>query len=98
MASIHTMVSKNFNARYRVYGPFWQGRYKAKLVETPGYLRQLLLYIHLNPVTAEIVEKPDEYVWSGHREIVRRFKNPFVDPDELLLAFDETVKRRGGPT
>jgi len=92
MASIHTRVSKSYNARYRFYGSFWQGRYKAKLVETPEYLRQLLVYIHLNPVTAGIVEKPDEYVWSGHREVVRRFKNSFVDPDELLLAFDETRK------
>lgn len=92
MASIHSKVSKSYNARYRIYGSFWQGRYKAKLVETPEYLRQLLVYIHLNPVTAGIVERPDEYVWSGHREVVRRFKNPFVDPDELLLAFDETRK------
>jgi REP element-mobilizing transposase RayT len=92
MASIHTKVSKSYNARYRLYGPFWQGRYKAKLVETPEYLRQLLLYIHLNPVTAGIVERPDEYSWSGHREVVRRLKNPLVDPDQLLLAFDETRK------
>jgi REP element-mobilizing transposase RayT len=90
MASIHAKISKSYNARHRVYGPFWQGRYKAKLVKTPEYLRQLLLYIHLNPVSAGIVERPDEYVWSGHREVVRRFKNPFVDTDELLLAFDET--------
>jgi hypothetical protein len=75
-----------------VYGPFWQSRYKAKLVETPEYLRQLLLYIHLNPVTAGIVDRPDDYAWSGHREVVRRFKNPLVDPDQLLLAFDETRK------
>jgi len=92
MASIHSKVSKSYNARYRMYGPFWQGRYKAKLVETPEYLRQLLVYIHLNPVTAGIVERPVDYVWSGHREVVRRFKNPFVEPDELLLAFDETRK------
>jgi REP element-mobilizing transposase RayT len=92
MASLHTRVSRSYNARYRVYGPFWQGRYKAKLVETPEYLRQLLLYIHLNPVTAGIVERPDDYSWSGHREVVRRFKNPLVDPDQLLLAFDETRK------
>ena len=87
MASIHTKVSKSYNARYRYYGPVWQGRYKAKLVETQEYLRQLLLYIHLNPVTAGIVDKPGEYVWSGHRELVRRIKKPFVDPDQLLLAF-----------
>lgn len=92
MASIHSRVSKSYNAHYRVFGPFWQGRYKAKLVETPEYLRQLLVYIHLNPVTAGIVESPDEYVWNGHREVVRRVKNPFVDPDELLLSFDETRK------
>jgi REP element-mobilizing transposase RayT len=92
MASLHTRVSRSFNSRYRVYGPFWQGRYNAKLVETPEYLRQLLVYIHLNPVTAGVVERPDEFVWSGHREVVRRFKKPFVDPDELLLSFDETRK------
>lgn len=92
MASIHTKVSKSYNARYRVYGPFWQGRYRAKLVETPEYLRQLLVYIHLNPVTAGIVERPEEYVWTGHREVVRRYKNSFVDPEELLLAFDENRK------
>ena len=57
-ASIHTRVSKGYNARYRFYGPFWQGRYRAKLVETPEYLRQLILYIHLNPLTAGIAEKP----------------------------------------
>ena len=92
MASIHTRVSKGYNARYRFYGPFWQGRYRAKLVETPEYLRQLILYIHLNPVTAGIVERPVDFVWSGHRELVRNFRKPFVDPDHLLLAFDETRK------
>ena len=92
MASIHSRVAKNYNARHRFYGPFWQGRYRAKLVETPDYLRQLILYIHLNPVTAGIVERPVDFVWSGHRELVRKVRKPFVDPDHLLLAFDETRK------
>ncbi len=33
MASIHTRVGKGYNARYRFYGPFWQGRYRAKLTD-----------------------------------------------------------------
>jgi putative transposase len=90
MASIHTRTSKSFNARFRYFGPFWQGRYRARLVETPEYLRQLIIYIHLNPVAAGIVDKPGEYVWSGHRELVRNVKRPFVDSDQLLLTFDET--------
>jgi len=92
MASIHTRVSKSFNARHRFFGPFWQGRYRAKLVDTPEYLLQLILYIQLNPMTAGIVEKPVDFVWSGHRELVRKVRKPFVNPDQLLLAFDETRK------
>ena len=90
MASIHSRVSKSFNRRYRQYGPFWQGRYKAKLVEASEYLRQLVLYIHLNPVSAGIVEHPQDYPWSGHRELVRKIRKPLVDVDQLLLIFDET--------
>jgi REP element-mobilizing transposase RayT len=90
LASVQLKVSRAYNSHYRVHGPFWQGRYKAKLVENPEYLRQLILYIHLNPVVAGIVEEPGEFVWSGHREIVRKPRNPFVDPDQLLLVFGET--------
>ena len=90
MASIHVKVTKGFNARNRVWGPFWQGRYRAKLVEDPEYLRRLLLYVHLNPVAAGVVKKPEQHVWSGHREVVRGLRRPFVDPDQLLLVFGET--------
>ncbi len=75
---------------YRVHGPFWQGRYKAKLVDDPDYLRQLILYVHLNPVVAGIVGKPEDFVWSGHREVVRKVRKPLVDPEQLLLVFGET--------
>jgi hypothetical protein len=90
LASIQVKVAQAYNARHRVYGPFWQGRYKAKLVEDPGYLRQLVLYVHLNPVASGIVEKPEEFSSSGHREVVRKVREPLVDPDQLLLIFDET--------
>jgi putative transposase len=92
MASNHVKVTKGFNARSRVYGPFWLGRYRAKLVEDSEHLRRLLLYVLLNPVAAGVVKKPEqhEHVWSGHREVVRNLRQPFVDPDQLLLVFGET--------
>jgi putative transposase len=92
LASLQLKVTRAYNAHYRVHGPFWQGRYKAKLVEDPDYLRQLILYVHLNPVVAGIVGKPEEFVWSGHREIVRKIRDPLVDPDQLLLVFGETSR------
>ena len=33
LASVQLKVAQAYNARHNVYGPFWQGRYKAKLVE-----------------------------------------------------------------
>ncbi len=89
MASIQSRVSKSFNRRHRQLGPFWQGRYKAKLVEDSAYLQQLVLYIHLNPVSAGVVERPEQYPWSGHREVVRSTRAPLVQTDQLLLTFGE---------
>jgi len=57
MASIQGLATKGFNRRHRVYGPLWQGRYRARFVEDDVHLRQLLAYIHLNPVSAGLVDE-----------------------------------------
>jgi REP element-mobilizing transposase RayT len=89
MASIQGLTTKGFNRRRRVYGPLWQGRYKARIVEDEGYLHQLLAYIHLNPVNAGLVEDPSGYRWSGHREIIGRDGPGLVDVDEVLMMFGD---------
>jgi len=70
----------------RVIGPVWQGRYKAKLVDDPGYLDEVTLYIHLNPVRAGLGLG---YRHCGHRELVTRSRSPLVDVDDALLGFGE---------
>ncbi len=97
MKSIQQSVTRSFNARHRVFGPLWQGRYRAKLVEDQTYLDGLLAYIHLNPVSAGLVDDPVDYRWSGHREILGRTKEPIVDVDEVLVLFGgtrRTARRR----
>ena len=90
MRSLQQRVTRGVNARRRVYGPLWQGRYRAKLVEEQRYLDQLLIYIHLNPVTAGLVQDPAEYRWSGHRELLGMVKDPIVDVDAVLRPFGRT--------
>ena len=96
MASIQGLTTKGFNRRRRVYGPLWQGRYKARIVEDEMYLHQLLAYVHLNPVRAGLVQDPAEYRWSGHREVVGRGGPGLVDVDEVLVMFADNrrVARR----
>lgn len=89
MASIQGLTTKGFNRRHRVYGPLWQGRYKARFVEDEKYLHQLLAYIHLNPVSAGLVDDPAKYTWSGHREIIGKVNFGLVDLDEVLMMYGD---------
>ena len=90
LRSLQQRVTRFVNRGQRVYGPLWQGRYRAKMVTDEGYFQQLLAYIHLNPVSAGMVDDPARYRWSGHREILGRIKDPIVDVDVVLQLFGET--------
>jgi REP element-mobilizing transposase RayT len=84
--------SQGFNLRHRSTGPMWQSRYKAKLVEDQGYLEQLVAYIHLNPVSAGLVDDPSEYPLSGHRELLVRMPGALIDADQTLSIFGGTLR------
>ena len=86
-------VTRARNLRDRTFGPLWQGRFKAKEVTDDRYLVQLVAYVHFNPVTAGLVQNPDQYRWSGHREIIGRRRNPIVAVDDVLLLYGQTRRR-----
>jgi len=91
MRTVHHRVAQSYNGRHQQFGPFWQGRYRSKLVEEGDYLQQLILYIHLNPVTAGLVKDPADYRFTGHEEVLRgRRGRGLVDADETLAAFAPT--------
>ncbi len=73
---LQTTYSVRFNRRHRRSGHLFQGRFKAHLVEEDAYARELLKYIHLNPVRPKDKRKPipkefrrelTSYQWSSHR-------------------------------
>jgi REP element-mobilizing transposase RayT len=92
MHRIQNLYSRRFNKRHGRTGGLWQSRYKAKYVEDESYLGRLVLYVHLNPVVAGVVDDPAEYVFGGHREIKKQARSALVDIDETLLCFGPTRK------
>jgi len=46
-----------FNRRHKLFGHLFSGRYKALLVDatSPGYLRTVCEYVHLNPVRVKLL-------------------------------------------
>lgn len=67
MLALHFYYSQKFNFRHARVGHLFQGRYKAYLIEQERYLNALVRYIHLNPVKAGIVARPEDYPWSSDR-------------------------------
>jgi len=77
-------------------GHLLQGRYKGILVDRDTYLLELSRYLHLNPVRAKIVERPEDYRQSSYRTYVTGEKDAMVTTDLLLgmVAGDGRVARR----
>ncbi|MBW2545304.1 MAG: transposase [Deltaproteobacteria bacterium] len=80
-----------FNKRYDRVGHLFQGRYKAILVDKDAYLLELIRYIHLNPVRADMVSDPIDYPLSSHAAYTGHVQPPFwLTVDWGLGQFGET--------
>ena len=71
--------AKAINKGQNRVGHLFQGRYKNKLVPDNNYLLHLSRYIHLNPVKAGLVKKPEEYNYSSYLEYVGDRKSGFLN-------------------
>lgn len=76
MRYLNSVYTQRFNRAVRTDGPLFRGRYKAILVEADSYLAQVSRYIHLNPVTAKIVKKAEDYRWSSYPAYIDKVKGP----------------------
>lgn len=88
-----TWYAQYFNRRHRRTGHLFENRYKSILCDEDNYLLSLIRYIHLNPIRANIVtnlEQLDSYTWSGHRTIVGKSKQNWMDAGRVLSEFGET--------
>lgn len=66
MRYLGARFTQRLNARKGWDGPVFRGRFKNRVVEDEAYWRHLLVYLHLNPVTAGLVPYPDATIWSSH--------------------------------
>jgi len=70
MHDVQSSYSQFFNLKHNRKGPLWEGRFKHVLCETEDQLLHLTRYVHLNPVTARLVERPEEWAASSYQEYI----------------------------
>ncbi|NLH38957.1 MAG: hypothetical protein GX445_02715 [Elusimicrobia bacterium] len=70
MNNIQNSYTRYFNLKHKRKGPLWQSRFHRIAVQKDEYLIHLTRYIHLNPVTAFLVSKPEDWKYSSYQEYI----------------------------
>lgn len=87
MNNVLNSYTRYFNIRHKRKGPLWEGRFKKVLVVNDEQLFHLTRYIHLNPVTSNLIEKAEQWgASSSYQEYLN--KNP--GPDRITF-FEEIL-------
>ena len=79
-----------FNRRHNRHGQLFQNRYKSIVCQEDIYLKELVRYIHLNPVRAKVVDDVtalNHYAYSGHSALMDRKKRSWQDTEYILKVF-----------
>ena len=75
MGNTLNSYSRYFNLKQKRKGPLWVGPFKNVRVQSDEQLLHLTRYIHLNPVTASIVNDPGEWSASSYGEYISSLGN-----------------------
>ncbi|MCX6986057.1 MAG: transposase, partial [Lentisphaerae bacterium] len=96
MRRLLTGHAAGFNRRHRRSGHVFQNRYKSILCQEDVYLKELVRYIHLNPLRAGLVKDLDEldnFRFAGHGAIMGKNPNEWQSIDQTLAFFGEEAFR-----
>lgn len=87
--------SHYFNIKHKRRGPLWVGPFKNVLVESDDQLWHLTRYLHLNPVTAHLVDKAEDWQFSSYPEYINPslVSRRLCDYKELLEIKPHSYKK-----
>ncbi len=86
MTDVLISFSCYFNKKIRRKGPLWEGRFKSVSIDSDSQLLHLTRYIHLNPVTAYMVTRPDEWRYSSCNEYLDR-----VEANQRICYYSDVL-------
>lgn len=94
MHGINSSYTGYFNRKHGRSGHLFQGRYRGILVEKDAYLLLLSRYVHLNPVRAGVVRRPEHYRWSSYPGYIgKERESEWVEYTWVLSQFGRDKKR-----
>jgi len=90
MHSLLTSYSTYFNNKHSRAGHLFQNRFKSLLCSDEEYFMELIRYIHLNPIRANLIENLEQltsYPWTGHSGILGTVERVWQEVKSVLAFF-----------
>ncbi|MFD3155957.1 transposase [Haloimpatiens sp. FM7330] len=91
---VNGIYAKYFNKKYDYIGHLFQGRYHKEFIKNDAQMLEVSRYIHLNPVRANMVKKPERYKWSSYNMYIGKKQEKIIVPDRIFYYFNELNKRK----
>lgn len=88
MKWIQQVFAGRFNRKLGYVGHVWYDRFHSEILETKKRIITVFNYITDNPVRANLINKPEEYRYSGFYWIKKKIYD-LVDPPGFLVAYIE---------
>ncbi len=90
MQPFSVSYTKAINKRNMRTGPLFEGPYQAILVEQDEYLLHLSRYIHLNPVSADLVDRAEDWEFSSYKDYIGIRRGGITRPDIIIGFFKDS--------
>ena len=86
--------TNGMNRRYGRCGTLFQGRFQTKWVDRDEYLLHLTRYIHLNPVKAGLVKRPEDWAFSSYQDYLGLRRGTLPETATVLAQVGDTAAYR----
>ncbi|NLL29985.1 transposase [Clostridium isatidis] len=93
ISRVHSIYAKFFNKKYKYIGHLFQDRYFTELIEDDVQILSTIRYIHLNPVRANMVKKPEDYNWSSYSMTIGLKNEKLINSKRILDYFISKYSR-----
>lgn len=87
-SNLFNAYTKAFNKKYNRTGSLFEHTFRRKLIDNNEYLRQVILYIHNNPIHHGFCEHPIEYPWSSYLTCIS-LKPTKLHREAVIAWFDD---------
>jgi hypothetical protein len=87
MRHLNGAYTTSFNVTRKRTGHRFQGRDQAILAEADAYALELSRSMHLTPVRAGIVTRPEHYPWSSSRSYIGHSTTPAWLKTDFILGY-----------